>query len=721
MGTNLDGFLHDIAQSLRSRGDEPLEQLLQSQRSSFPGIWQDQDLAALTTKVTSQHITTVLDILQYGVDISAVEMPPAAAEFARRAAELGTPLSELLRSDRLSHVDTLKMLYGETVRLTSDPELRDEAAMRLISGTFEYVDRLAEQVVAAYEEARDRRLQRRLTVINEASRRIGTTLDTARTARELAEVGTNHLADFVTVDLLEAVLGDEGMRAEPDPLALRRIAQQSVLEGHPESAVETGQTHSFPEGSESAQTIITGHPLRYRPASPDTQPWPAGLPGGHRAARDFDVHSMLMVPLWARGSPLGLAQFFRHRTADPFDDDDLLLAQEITSRAAVHIDNARRYTLERSTSLTLQRSLLPLHGPQGHESVETAARYVPCGSLAGVGGDWYDVIPLSGARVALVIGDVVGRGLRAAATMGRLRTAVRTLADIDLMPDELLAHLNDVVIRLQHEEEQDADEISATCLYMIYDPISQSCSMAGAGHVAPAVVSPAAGKGDTPQHAVDFPKLSVGPPLGLGGLPFEMTQFEVPEGSLLVLFTDGLIENRTRDVDTGLALLRDVLVQPASTLQSTCDHVLSALQPDRPSDDVALLVARTRALDAEHVGTLDLPSDPEVVAEARDYATGRLAAWGLEDMAFTTELMVSELVTNAIRYGKAPIQLRMILQYTLTCEVSDASSTAPHLRRAHTFDEGGRGLFLVAQLADHWGTRHSREGKVIWAEQSLPA
>ncbi|MFG2731546.1 SpoIIE family protein phosphatase [Streptomyces canus] len=457
-------------------------------------------------------------------------------------------------------------------------------------------------------------------------------------------------------------------------------------------------------------------------ASPRPIPqWLAGSPARQRAVHDFGIHSMLLVPLWARGSPLGLAQFFRHRTADPFDDDDLLLAQEIASRAAVHIDNARRYTLERSTSLTLQRSLLPLHGPQAHQSVETAARYVPCGSLAGVGGDWYDVIPLSGGRVALVIGDVVGRGLRAAATMGRLRTAVRTLADIDLMPDELLAHLNDVVIRLQREEEQNADEISATCLYTVYDPISRMCSMAGAGHIAPAVVSPVtADDGVTIQRSVDFPRLSVGPPLGLGGLPFEMTQFEMPEGGLLVLFTDGLIESRTRDADTGLALLRDVLTQKASTLEDTCDQVLSALQPDRPSDDVALLVACTRALDAEHVATLDLPSDPAVVSEARTYATGQLAAWNLEEMAFTTELMVSELVTNAIRYGKAPIQLRMILQSTLTCEVSDASSTAPHLRRARLFDEGGRGLFLVAQLTDNWGMRHTREGKVIWAEQSLP-
>lgn len=345
-------------------------------------------------------------------------------------------------------------------------------------------------------------------------------------------------------------------------------------------------------------------------------------------------------------------------------------------------------------------------------------RTVPSGSRAGVGGDWYDVIPLSGARVALVVGDVVGRGLQAAATMGRLRTAVRTLADIDLTPDELLTHLDDVVIRMQRAEQRGMDEISATCLYAVYDPVSRVCSLASAGHVLPAVVTP----GDAPAaHAVVFPEVSIGPPLGLGGLPFETAQFELPHGSLLALYTDGLIESRACDVDAGLAVLSDVLAQAPASLEETCDRLLHALLPSRPADDVALLVARTRALDADHVATLDLASDPAVVSDARAFASDLLVAWGLEEMAFTTELVVSELVTNAIRYGKSPIQLRMILQSTVTCEVSDASGTAPHLRRAWAFDEGGRGLLLVAQLPERWGTRHNREGKVIWAEQLIPS
>jgi anti-sigma regulatory factor (Ser/Thr protein kinase) len=209
--------------------------------------------------------------------------------------------------------------------------------------------------------------------------------------------------------------------------------------------------------------------------------------------------------------------------------------------------------------------------------------------------------------------------------------------------------------------------------------------------------------------------------VGLGGLPFETAQFELDERTLLVLYTDGLIESRARDVDAALAVLSDVLAQASASLEETCDGLLHALLPSRPADNVALLVARIRALDADHVATLDLPPDPAVVSEARAFASDRLTAWGLEEMAFTMELVVSELVTNAIRYGQSPIQLRMILQSTVTCEVSDAGGTAPHLRRARTFDEGGRGLVLVAQMTEHWGTRHNRDGKVIWAQQLIPS
>ncbi|MGW1785842.1 ATP-binding SpoIIE family protein phosphatase [Streptomyces sp. NPDC002143] len=719
MGTDAHDFLRELARELRPRSDQLTEVVLQRLQSEFPEVWRHEDIAAVAPAGLSQHVDAVLEFLERGRELSEVRTPPAAIDFSARLAEHGVQISELLRVYRLVHAGLLQLFYEETGRLTEDPELINEVMLALSAMAFEYVDRTSQQAVAAYQKARDRWLQRRLTTVNEAGTRIGTTLDTTRTAQELAEVGTDHLADLVTVDLLDVALHDEGTHPDDGPPVVRRIAQSASGEGTDRTVpVDVpGPRHIYPEGSEPAVALATGQPLRLGIKVSDAPTWLDMPADDSDASGAGGIHSMLLVPLWARGNPLGLAQFCRRHTTDPFEDDDLLLAQEIASRAAVNIDNARRYTQERAIALTLQRSLLPQHMPE-ESAVETAARYLPSGSRAGVGGDWYDVIPLSGARVALVVGDVVGRGIQASATMGRLRTAVRTLADIDLTPDELLTHLDDVVIRLQRTEQRGMDEISATCLYAVYDPVSRVCSLASAGHVLPAVVTP----GDAPvPHTVVLPDLPIGPPLGLGGLPFETAQFELPPDSLLVLYTDGLIESRAREVDVALAVLSDVLAQAPASLEETCDGLLHALLPSRPTDDVALLVARTRALDADHVATLDLPSDPAVVSEARAFASDLLAAWGLEEMAFTTELVVSELVTNAIRYGKSPIQLRMILQSTVTCEVSDASGTAPHLRRARAFDEGGRGLLLVAQLTERWGTRHHREGKVIWAEQLIPA
>jgi anti-sigma regulatory factor (Ser/Thr protein kinase) len=429
--------------------------------------------------------------------------------------------------------------------------------------------------------------------------------------------------------------------------------------------------------------------------------------------REFGVHSTMSVPIQARGQTLGVAVLTRYRRPDPFTPDDVLLAEEITARAAVCIDNARRFSRERETALALQRSLLPRSLPRT-AAVDAASRYLPA-ARAGVGGDWFDVIPLSGMRVAMVVGDVVGRGIQASATMGRLRTAVRTLADIDLAPDELLTHLDDLVVRLSVEagSEGSPGEVGATCLYAVYDPVSRRCTLARAGHPAPVMLKP----GGMPRE-VDLP---AGPPLGLGGLPFESAELSLPEGTVLSLFTDGLIESRERDADASRGLLCDALAVPSDSLEESCDRVLHALLPSGgSSDDVALLLARTLGLPASQVATWDIPADPALVAPVRKQVVGQLGRWDLSEVSFTAELVVSELVTNAIRYGAHPIRLRLIHDAaTLICEVSDTNHTAPHLRRAKTWDEGGRGLLLVAQLTERWGSRHTPDGKTIWAEIGL--
>ncbi|WP_371541359.1 SpoIIE family protein phosphatase [Streptomyces sp. NBC_00554] len=555
---------------------------------------------------------------------------------------------------------------------------------------------------------------RRLKLLYGASVAVGATLDVGRIAQELVKVVVPGFADFVTVDLaVSALQGGEQPPAEG--VRMRRIAVGGTAKAPPLQPVgalikfspSTPQARSFGSG---LATIV---PDLWASAA-----WQSQDPEQSRRMLDHGIHSLIAAPLQGRGMRMGVVTFWRSRPTGRFEEAELSYAAELAAKAAVAIDNARRYTRERDTALTLQRSLLPQR-LRAQAAVEIASRYLPAGSQAGVGGDWFDVIPLSGARVALVVGDVVGHGIHASADMGRLRTAVRTLADVDLPPDELLTHLDDLVIHLISDEqpgivEDDAaasGDLGATCLYAVYDPISCCCTLATAGHPMPVLV--------TPDGAPELVTGPIGPPLGVGGLPFETTELRLAAGSVLALFTDGLIESRDHDIDHGLAELTRALGGSATSLEDACDNVIDTLLVGRPADDVALLLARTGALSPDQVSTWDILPDPAQVAHARTLATGQLDAWGLADMEFITELVVSELVTNAIRYGAPPIQLRLIRDRTLICEVSDASSTAPHLRRARAFDEGGRGLLLVAQLTQGWGSRQTTSGKTIWCEQTL--
>ncbi|MEV0220145.1 SpoIIE family protein phosphatase [Streptomyces sp. NPDC050704] len=562
--------------------------------------------------------------------------------------------------------------------------------------------------------------RRRLELLHDAGVRIGTALDVTRTAEELAEVSVPRFADFVAVDLPDSVLrGDEPESVGADT-GLRRVALGAVREGpHLDGLHGVGDPVRYIPATPQARCLETGRPV-LEPVLADAGGWIAQDPAGAERALAAGIHSLIAVPLRARGVTLGVVSFYRSDKPVPFEDDDLSLAQELVGRAAICIDNARLFTREHNTALALQRSLLPRGRPE-QNAVDVAYRYLP--AHAGVGGDWFDVIPLSGARVALVVGDVVGHGLHAAATMGRLRTAVHNFCSLDLPPDDLLTHLDDLVGRLDGGEGWEAGDgtgldagvIGATCLYAVYDPVSRRCTLTRAGHPQPALVRP--------DGTVEFLDVPSGPPLGVGGMPFETVELELPEGSQLVLFTDGLVEDRLSDIDDGLERLRGVLASAGRPPEETCEAVLDALLPARrvrPRDDIALLVARTRALGPGQVAQWELPSDPAVVARARAEVTRQLAAWDLDDLAFTTELVASELVTNAIRHATGPVQLRLLRDRALICEVSDGSSTSPRLRRARTEDEGGRGLFLVAQLTERWGTRYTSTGKIIWTEQALP-
>ena len=677
-------------------------------------------LSAYTTASRSWHLNAAAEeqVAETGNERrEAASADEGFLRCVRRVAEEATPM----RYERFAPEPSATPTPGAAPALTSAPHrawvmelwpVRDPATGEVIGvGT------------AAFDSSGQHSARQRLALLQEAGTRIGTTLNVTRTAKELADLAVPRLADFVSVDLLDSVLrGEEPVPGPVDAtVVLRRVAHQSSAEGEgvPEAAIDLGGIDAYPPFSPPARCLTSGRPVLTGADDPDFARWIAGHETRTARVEEYGFHSVMATPLRARGITLGVAVFARADGSPPFEQDDLILAEELAGRAAVGVDNARRYTRERTNALTLQRSLLPRDFPK-QAAVEVAYRYLPAGTGAGVGGDWFDVVPLSGTRVALVVGDVVGHGIHASATMGRLRTAVRTLADVDLPPDELLTHLDDLVIHLTSDDDsadgrirEDTGEIGATCLYAVYDPVSRVCTLASAGHVPPAVL--------LPDGTVSVVRLTPGPLLGVGGLPFESTELELPEGSLLAFFTDGLIEARDRDVGLGLERLCEALANPVPSLEVTCDAILKALLPDSPADDVALLLARTRALHADQVAAWSLPSDPAIVADARAQASRQLAAWGLDDAAFVTELVVSELVTNDIRYGAVPIGLRLIRDRSLICEVSDASNTAPHLRRARTYDEGGRGLHMVAQLTQGWGTRQTLLGKTIWAEQSLPA
>ncbi|MFE5591666.1 SpoIIE family protein phosphatase [Streptomyces sp. NPDC056549] len=573
--------------------------------------------------------------------------------------------------------------------------------------------------------------RRNLALLNEAGARIGNSLDLEATARELLDVAVPGFCDLASVDLFQGLLtGDEAPPGRwgnshdvgygAGSAELRRVAFASAVsdtplrteEGHgPDSGccgpvpIEVGAVHRYPFNSPCAGALRTG---RVRT-----------VPG---AEGDL-VQSTLVVPMVAHDTLVGLVQFSRAKGSEPFGERDRALAVELAARAAVCIDNARLYRREHERALILQRSLLPPGDPEA-AGLDIACRYLPGTAATEVGGDWFDVIELPGHRTALVIGDVMGRGLRAAVAMGELRTAVRTLAQLDLEPAEVLSHLDEIARGLgapigaqqSRTHKNRGPELSevylATCVYAVYDPVTRRCTFANAGHLPPVLVEPS-----EEALLLDVPP---GMPLGVGGEPFEEVEVELPEGALLALYTDGLVESRDHPLDEGLQAFRRALTDPDRPLEDVCDRVLTSLNTGHGEDDIALLMARIQGLPSEAVGDWRLPREPRSVGRARELARAQLAAWDLEALVDTVELLVSELVTNALRYGEGEIRLRLLRDRTLVCEVWDAGLVQPRRRRARDTDEGGRGLQLVGLLSSSWGSRRTPRGKTVWFELDLP-
>ncbi len=552
----------------------------------------------------------------------------------------------------------------------------------------------------------------RRALLDDSFTRVGGALDIDQMARELMDVIVPHFCNAAELSVLETLVGADELPADAlnSSHLLRRLAVGYDDEDASwDAAFPTGEALHYPPGSPYVRCMDSGEPVLEGTVSASSAAEIAGAWRRKPVADLLSGSSMLVLPLIARDTNLGFIACIRKPGFRKFDPYDTEIGMEFASRAALFLDTARRYSRERATALTLQRSLLPT-GLSAPSSVEVRHRYLPGSKLIEVGGDWYESIALPGARAALVIGDVAGHGVHAAVTMGRLRAAIHTLAGLELQPAEALQQLDELMQTLGEREPH-----FATCVYAIFDAISGSCEVASAGHLSPLLVAP-----DGSTKFLDVPPA---PPLGIGGGPIESRRFEVDDGSLLVLYTDGLVENRGRDIDDGLTRLRKVFGPGATErpLEDLCKATLDGVYSDQQRDDIAVLLARLSRIPEKHHVSWTLEGTPASVRRARVLVSGQLAEWGLADSAYTTELLVSELVTNALSHaGGGDVKLRLIIDNALVCEVFDDAAAMPKLRYAEDDDESGRGLHVVSQLAQRWGTRRTAAGKAVWFELPLP-
>ncbi|MGW1886818.1 SpoIIE family protein phosphatase [Streptomyces sp. NPDC001970] len=624
--------------------------------------------------------------------------------------ELGYPVLEF------SHHDRVPVTPDWGVPKRAERRERRQAARQAVAAG-RAVDVDAADLGEDLEHAA---VRERLEFLNEVSGRIGSSLDLARTIQEVSAAVVPRFTDVAGTYLREQVIAGEGFPdGPPDATTMwHRVAVEHVDEpGRWDDVVPVGESMPFPEHTPFFRCMTTGEPVLVPRISEQM---------GTAIASQFEKRdirplingrSMLVVPLKARHVVLGFMVLLRHRERAVFNDMDRVTGAELAARAGLVLDNARMYTYQENVAETLQDSMLPQISPR-MAGCDTATRYLPGTLLGRVGGDWFDSIKLPGSRTALVVGDVMGHGLNSAAMMGQLRTAVQTMAALDLPPGRLLRNLDDLAQRL-------GEHYLATCLYAVYDPIAGELQLANAGHVPPVVVRAADGRSEL----LDLP---TGAPIGVGGVPFETVRVAVEPGDRLIMCTDGLVEVRGEDIGVGLATLCESAAHPAASMDDACDTIIRALNTrGGRKDDVALLMARLNGIASEDVARWQLAAEPQEVRRARRLVREQLTVWGLDEQAHTLELLVSELVTNAVRHGAdgasaaggaggGGIELRLVRTDALLCEVTDDGHMLPTLLSAGPGDESGRGLRVVSGLAREWGTSRSAGGKSVWCELSVP-
>ncbi|MFG2126298.1 SpoIIE family protein phosphatase [Streptomyces sp. NPDC048751] len=623
-----------------------------------------------------------------------------SARIVAQVLELGYPVLEFSQNDRVPVTPD----WGVARR--AERKARRERAARAAAEGRPVPDDVADES----EDLEYAAVRERLEFLNEVSGRIGTSLDLSRTIIEVSQAVVPRFTDVAGTYLREQVVAGEGFpEGAPDTTTMwHRVAVEHTDEpGRWDDVVPVGEAMPFPAHTPFFQCMTTGEPVLVPRISEQM---------GHAIASQFEKRdirplitgrSMLVVPLKARDVVLGFMILLRHPERVEFNDMDRVTGAELAARAGLVLDNARMYTHQESVAETLQDSMLP-HIPPRMAGCDIATRYLPGTLLGRVGGDWFDSVKLPGARTALVVGDVMGHGLNSAAMMGQLRTAVQTMAALDLPPAQLLRNLDDLAQRL-------GDTYLATCLYAVYDPIAGELHLANAGHIPPVLVRAEDGRSEL----LDLP---TGAPIGVGGVPFEAVRVRVEPGDRLVMCTDGLVEVRGEDIGVGLAALCESAAHPAASMDAACDTIIRALniQGGR-KDDVALLMARLNGIEPDDVAEWRLALDPAEVGRARAAVREQLHDWGLARIADNAGLLVGELVTNALRHSHArPVELRLVRGDTLLCEVDDDNHELPTLLSAGPGDEFGRGLRVVSTLARAWGTSRRGAGKTVWFELTLP-
>ncbi|MBC6461590.1 SpoIIE family protein phosphatase [Actinomadura sp. HBU206391] len=552
----------------------------------------------------------------------------------------------------------------------------------------------------------------RRALLDDPLTRFGNSLDLDQTARGLIDVIAPHFCNVAELLVLESLVAADEVHGDATngSAVLRRLAL-TADDGNPAwpSTLPAGEVLVYPAGTPYSECLEAATPVHVQQVDADAAAKIAEIWRRGPVADLLTDVSMVLLPLIANKTLLGLIVCTRVPGFRRFDAYDIEIGMEFAARAAIVIDNARLFSRERATALALQRSLLPnrLSAPS---SVEVRHRYLPGSKLIEVGGDWYESLALPGARAALIVGDVAGHGVRAAVTMGRLRTALHTLANLELPPAEALHVMHELMVELGEQEPH-----FATCVYAVYDATTGTLEIASAGHLPPLLVHP-----DGSNELLEVPPA---PPLGVaGGAAIESREFTVEDGSLFVIYTDGLVESRGRDIDDGLARLRGIFGpdSPSQPMEDLAKATLDGVYGDHHRDDIAVLIARLRRLDENRRVSWTLPADPAAVRRARGLVRTQLAEWQLDDLSYSTELLASEMITNALNYATGPIELRLLLERTLFCEVLDRSAALPRLRHAADDDENGRGLVIVSQMAHRWGSRRTAAGKVVWCEQMVP-